>query len=154
MSVPGSMTAEYFEKGLQSLYMTSDEKMKQKGSGIIPLDVLGERLNSGVAGGLGEVCTIRVIYGVTEEEFELQRMDLSEVEEKCRKWSEKVSRGKTNTATKPETSSLAESLKVFKILTASSNTRRNAKASVSYGRESTNVIQNPIPTKAGSEWPV
>ena len=27
-------------------------------------------------------------------------------------------------------------------------------ASVSYGRESTNVIQNPIPTKANSEWPV
>ena len=45
-------------------------------------------------------------------------------------------------------------MKVFKILTTSSNTRRNEKASVSYGRESTNVIQNPIPTKADLEWPV
>ena len=127
MYVSGAMTAEYFEKGFQSLYMTSNKKMKEKGSGVILLNVLEERLNSRVAGGLGEVCTLRVIYGVTEENFKLQRMDLSEVEEKCRKWSEKVSRGKTNTATKPETSLLAESLKVFKILTASSNTRRNEK---------------------------
>ena len=58
MSIPGSMTAEYFEKGLQNLYMKSDEKMKEKGRGVIPLDVLEARLNSGVAGVLGEVCTM------------------------------------------------------------------------------------------------
>ena len=46
-------------------------------------------------------CTIRVVYGVTEEEFKLHQSNLSEVEDKCRKWSKKVSRGETNTATKP-----------------------------------------------------
>ena len=88
--------------------------MKEKGRGVIPLDILEARLNSGVAGVLGEVCTIRVIYGFTEEEFKLHRLDLSEVEEKCWNWSEKVSRGKTNTATKPETSSLTDSLENIK----------------------------------------
>ena len=154
MSVPGSMSAEYFEKGLQNLYMKSNKTMKEKGSGFTPLDILESSLKGGVAGALGEVCTIRVIYGVSEEEFNQYKLDVSEVEEKCRNWSEKVSRGKTNTATKPETSSMAESLKVFKSLAKSSNTRRNPNASVSYGRESVNPIQNPIPPKADSQWPV
>ena len=31
MSVPGSMTPEYFGKGLQNLHMQSDENIKEKG---------------------------------------------------------------------------------------------------------------------------
>ena len=94
MSVPGSMTPEYFEKGLQNIYKKTDEDMKEKGREVVPLDVPEEKMETGVVSVLGEVCTIRVVYGVTKEEFMVHDLSLSEVEEKCRNWSEKVSRGK------------------------------------------------------------
>ena len=68
-SVPGLMTLEYFEKGLKKFYMQTEENTKERECGVVPLDVLEERMKTGVVGVLGEVCTIRVIYGVTEEEF-------------------------------------------------------------------------------------
>ena len=119
----------------------------------MPLDVPEDRMAKGVKGTLGGVCTIRVIYGVTEEEFKLQQLTLGEVEEKCRNWSEKVSQGKTNTTTKLETSTIVKLLKVYKNLAKQSNTYRNVNASASYGRDGTNGIQNSIPTKANSKWP-
>ena len=84
---------------------------------------------------LGKRCTIIVVYGVTDEQFRHHKLTLGEVEEKYRNWSKKISRGQTNTAKKPVTSSIAESLKVWKSLTKQSNNRRNADASVSYERE-------------------
>ena len=68
------------------------------------MNILEKIMVEGVKGAMGETCTIGVVYGVTEEEFKLYQLTLSGVEGKCRKWSEKVSDGKTNTATKPETS--------------------------------------------------
>ena len=70
---------------------------------------MGER----VKGALGENSTIRVVCGVMEEELKHHALTLTEVVEKFRKWSEKVSHGKTNMATKPETSTIAESLKIL-----------------------------------------
>ena len=104
-----------------------------------------------VKSAFGEVCTIRGDYGVTEEEFKLHQLTLSKVKNKCRSWSEKVSQGKTNTTTKPETSSIADSLKVLKNLAKQLNTHRNVNASVSYNRDNMNIIQDPIPTQANSE---
>ena len=40
-SVPGSMSPEYFEKGLQSIYMQTEKNMKTRGwCGVVPLDIL------------------------------------------------------------------------------------------------------------------
>ena len=61
--------------------MQTEKKMKTRGCGVVPLDILEERVGKGVTSALGEVCTIREIYGVTEEEFKLHQLTLSEVEE-------------------------------------------------------------------------
>ena len=82
--VPGSMTPEYFDKGLHNLYMQTEENMKERGCGVIPLGVLEERMNVGVVGALEEVCIIRVIYRVTKEEFKVHQLTLSKVKEKGR----------------------------------------------------------------------
>ena len=49
--------------------MQTEESTKERACGVVPLDVLEERMNNRVLDALGEVCTIRVFYGVTEEEF-------------------------------------------------------------------------------------
>ena len=58
--------------------------MKERGCGVVPLDVPEGRINNGVVGALREVYTMRVIYGVIEEEFKVHQLTLSKVEEKCR----------------------------------------------------------------------
>ena len=78
------------------------------------MDILEERWVKGVKSALGEACTVRVIDGVTEEKIKLHQLTLGKVEEKCRNWSERVSSGKANTATKTESSSIAEWLKFSK----------------------------------------
>ena len=52
ISVPGSMTPEYFEKGFQNFYMQTETQMKARGCGVIPLDILEERMVRGVKGAL------------------------------------------------------------------------------------------------------
>ena len=47
--------------------MQTENKMKARGYGVVPLDILEERMDKGVKGALGEVCKIRVIYEMIEE---------------------------------------------------------------------------------------
>ena len=91
--------------------------MKSRRCGVVPLDTLEERMAKGVKSALGEECTItvRVIYGVIDEEFKLHQLTLSEVEDRCRNWSESHPR-KNEYCNKPETSSIAEWLKVSRKL--------------------------------------
>ena len=78
MQLPGSPVVY-----ILGTYTDMDEDMKEKGREVVPLDVLEERMKTGVVSVFGEVCTIRVVCGVTEEDFMIHQLSLSEVEEKC-----------------------------------------------------------------------